>query len=95
MYSNQLVSSSCLQMTRFAWFLTEVTEATGGHSICVDKDLGPVLPAVSVMIFPVIFVYEVLPLRIIYILITSAQPPLGEESSSLFTSYRQASEETA
>lgn len=26
-------------MTRLAWFLTKVTEATGGHSICVDKDL--------------------------------------------------------
>ena len=73
-----------------------MTEATGGHSVCVDKDLGPVLRgAVSVMIFPVIFVYRLLALRIIYILIMSVQPPLGEESSSLFTSYRQASKETA
>ena len=84
-------------MTYFEFFLTEATTSTGGLSICVDKGLEPVLCGTILVsvIFPVIFVYKLLALRIIYILITSAQPPVEGESGSLFTSYWQASEETA
>lgn len=69
----------------------------GGFSVCVDVDSEPVLHGVILVsaIFPVIFVYKPSALRIIYILIRSTHLPLGGESSSLFTSYWQASEKTA
>lgn len=96
-YNNQLASCTWLQMTCCEWFLTEVIKSTSGLSVCVDKDLEPVLCGGIFMstLFPVIFVYKLLAMRIIYILIMSAQPPVRGKSSSLFTSYWQASEETA
>lgn len=56
----------------------EVTKSIGRLSVCVDKDLEPVLRGAILVsvIFPVIFIYKLLALRIIYILIRSAQPPL-------------------
>lgn len=63
-----------------------MTKSTGGFSVCIDKDLEPVLcGAISVsMIFLVIFVYKLMALRIIYILIMIAQPPLRGESQAAY-----------
>ena len=58
-----------------------MTKSTGG--LCVDKDFEPVLRgAISVMISPVIFVYKLLVLTIIYILIMSVQPPQEESQAA-------------
>lgn len=97
-WHQQSISTSCFpvcscKMTWFEWFFTQVTHSTDVFSVCVDRDLEPVLHGAILVsaISPVIFMHKLLTLRIIYILITDSQPPLGE-SSDLFTSSWQASE---
>jgi hypothetical protein len=84
-YNHHLVSCTWSQMIWFEWFLTEVTLSTDRFSICTEKDLEHVLRGAILVpvIFPVIFVYKLLALRIIYILIRSAQLPSTEKVKQL------------